>query len=193
MEVKKYIKIIPDCIPLKTLSSFIKYLNTVEFKPTGVVNTSDEGSEIIEKKVRNTEAFWLTAFNTNKLSQVHWANLFASVVYKSVKKYTKELNLKFIETLKIESLGVLKYQETGHYTFHVDSGLYTPRSISCIYILNNDYEGGELVFADPDGNNSFTIENKPNSLIMWPSNFLYPHKVTPVTKGIRYSLVAWLR
>ena len=28
-------------------------------------------------------------------------------------------------------------------------------------------------------------------LIMFPSNFLYPHQVSPIKKGIRYSVVAW--
>jgi predicted 2-oxoglutarate/Fe(II)-dependent dioxygenase YbiX len=28
-------------------------------------------------------------------------------------------------------------------------------------------------------------------MLIWPSNFLYPHKVNPVKKGIRYSMVCW--
>ena len=36
------------------------------------------------------------------------------------------------------------------------------------------------------------IENKPNSLVIWPSNFIYPHRFTPVESGTRYSVVAWL-
>ena len=30
-----------------------------------------------------------------------------------------------------------------------------------------------------------------NRMIIWPSTFLYPHTVKPVTKGTRYSVVAW--
>ena len=36
-----------------------------------------------------------------------------------------------------------------------------------------------------------TPEIVPNRLIIWPSNFLFPHSVLPVTKGLRYSVVAW--
>ena len=36
-----------------------------------------------------------------------------------------------------------------------------------------------------------TSEIVPNRLIIWPSNFLFPHSVLPVTKGLRYSVVAW--
>ena len=37
------------------------------------------------------------------------------------------------------------------------------------------------------------LKPEPNSLIMWPSNFLYPHGVEPVSEGTRWSIVAWAR
>jgi predicted 2-oxoglutarate/Fe(II)-dependent dioxygenase YbiX len=58
-------------------------------------------------------------------------------------------------------------------------------------ILNNDYEGGNLCFRNPDGSGEWEVEVKPNRMIIWPSTFLYPHTVKPVTKGKRYSVVAW--
>ncbi len=33
---------------------------------------------------------------------------------------------------------------------------------------------------------------KTGDMIIFPSNFLYPHQVMPVTKGERYSIVSWL-
>ena len=29
-------------------------------------------------------------------------------------------------------------------------------------------------------------------IIVFPSNFMYPHKVEPVTKGTRYSYISWI-
>jgi predicted 2-oxoglutarate/Fe(II)-dependent dioxygenase YbiX len=52
--------------------------------------------------------------------------------------------------------------------------------------LNDDYEGGELVFWESE-----TIKLKAGSIMIFPSNFMYPHKVMPVTKGTRYSYVSW--
>jgi predicted 2-oxoglutarate/Fe(II)-dependent dioxygenase YbiX len=69
--------------------------------------------------------------------------------------------------------------------------LQIPRTMSCILLLNNDYEGGNLCFRNPDGSGEWEVEVKPNRMIIWPSNFLYPHTVKPVTKGKRYSVVAW--
>ena len=59
--------------------------------------------------------------------------------------------------------------------------------LSCLGVLNNDYEGGEFVMFD-----DYKIDIKKGELLIFPSSFLYPHKVNPVTKGIRYSDISWV-
>lgn len=59
--------------------------------------------------------------------------------------------------------------------------------LSVLGSLNNDYEGGELVMWEQE-----VIELKAGDIMIFPSNFLYPHKITPVTKGTRYSYVSWV-
>lgn len=53
--------------------------------------------------------------------------------------------------------------------------------------LNDNYSGGELVMF---GNEQVKLE--AGSLMIFPSNFLYPHQVLPITKGTRYSYVSWV-
>ena len=36
------------------------------------------------------------------------------------------------------------------------------------------------------------IDIPPGAVLIFPSNFMYPHKVEPVTKGTRYSYVSWV-
>ena len=60
-------------------------------------------------------------------------------------------------------------------------------TLSIIGILNDDYEGGELIMFEDK-----KIDTKNGDLIIFPSNFLYPHYVAPVTKGVRYSYVSWV-
>ena len=36
------------------------------------------------------------------------------------------------------------------------------------------------------------IKPEPGKIVLWPSNFLFPHQATSVTKGIRYTLVSWM-
>ena len=58
--------------------------------------------------------------------------------------------------------------------------------LSVLGVLNYDYEGGEFVLIDEK------IDLSKGDIIIFPSNFMYPHKVEPVTKGIRYSYISWI-
>jgi PKHD-type hydroxylase len=72
-------------------------------------------------------------------------------------------------------------------------------------ILNDDFEGGEFQIVKYDHlklemenewkdypspeSKIATVESSKGSVIVFPSDVY--HRVKPVTKGIRYSLVAW--
>ena len=58
--------------------------------------------------------------------------------------------------------------------------------LSFILNFNDEYEGADLFFWD---NDSYKLGK--GDIIMWPSNFLYPHGVTEATKGKRSSGVCW--
>lgn len=57
--------------------------------------------------------------------------------------------------------------------------------LSMIAALNDDYEGGDLVLCGEH------IKLKQGQIIVFPSVFLFPHKVDTVTKGTRYTAVCW--
>ena len=59
--------------------------------------------------------------------------------------------------------------------------------ISVLTILSDDYVGGELVFFTDT-----VYELHAGDVLIFPSNFLYPHKVNPITNGERYSCVSWV-
>ena len=54
--------------------------------------------------------------------------------------------------------------------------------------LNNDYEGGEFLMFDEE--KEFKL--KAGEIMIFPSVFLYPHRVAPVTKGVRDTFVSWV-
>lgn len=58
--------------------------------------------------------------------------------------------------------------------------------LSIVGALNDDYEGGEFVMLDR------VIQIPAGSVLMFPSNFMFPHKVNPVTSGVRFSYVSWV-
>ena len=57
--------------------------------------------------------------------------------------------------------------------------------VSIVANLNEDYKGGEFVCRDKK------INLKTGDILMFPSNFMYPHKVKETTEGTRYSFVSW--
>jgi predicted 2-oxoglutarate/Fe(II)-dependent dioxygenase YbiX len=70
----------------------------------------------------------------------------------------------------------------------------TSRSLSCIINLNEDYEGGDFIFYDEKGKEVVhRYKLNKGTVVFFPSNFLFPHKVEPITKGTRYSIVIWLK
>lgn len=58
--------------------------------------------------------------------------------------------------------------------------------LSIVGLLNNDYEGGDFLLWEEE-----KVLFDQGSVLVFPSNFMYPHEVTTVTKGSRYSFVAW--
>jgi Rps23 Pro-64 3,4-dihydroxylase Tpa1-like proline 4-hydroxylase len=188
MEIKNFIKIYDDAIPLNIISNLIQFCNHIQFNEA-TVGRGDGKSEK-DFNIRRTYTYSLSNLYSS-LSNVHWSNLLGFYFTNYLKQYPKDCNILDYDITQILNIDILKYQETGFYTWHVDHFADAPRTMSCILLLNNDYEGGNLCFRNPDGNGELEVEVKPNRMVIWPSTFLYPHTVKPVTKGTRYSVVAW--
>ena len=58
--------------------------------------------------------------------------------------------------------------------------------LSMVALLNDDFEGGDFLMFD-----SKKVNLSAGDIILFPSNFMYPHAVTTITKGTRYSFVSW--
>jgi hypothetical protein len=103
----------------------------------------------------------------------------------AIKKYNAQFPLAKIQ--EDSGYDLLRYKEGQFYTTHTDSFKQRPRAVSCSFALNEDYEGGEFAFFS--GEQKYKLRKR--SCIMFPSNFMYPHEIMPVTSGTRYSLVTW--
>ena len=187
MEIKNFIKIYDEVLPWNVLSNLIRFANISAFDKAMV---GGETEQTVNFNIRKTHTLGFSNLN-NSLSNVHWFNILHSYFNENLKQYKFDANILDYEFKNILNIEILKYENTGFYTWHIDHFASMPRTMSCILLLNNDYEGGNLCFRNPDGSGEWEVEVKPNRMIIWPSNFLYPHTVKPVTKGKRYSVVAW--
>lgn len=87
-------------------------------------------------------------------------------------------------------------QPLHHYEWHSDiihsnGKSMSERKVSCVIQLSepSSYEGGNLL-VDPRSHGSLPLSVKAQGSAVLFDSFL-EHKVQPVTKGVRHSLVAW--
>ena len=138
-------------------------------------------------------------------------------IYKELHPYVHEANRRAgwnFEWDRSESCQFTKYKEGQYYDWHCDSwdkpyqrknktdpdnGKIRKLSMTCQLTDGSEYSGGELEFdfrqyephaREEDRHLRKATEILPKgSIIVFPS-FLW-HRVKPITKGIRYSLVLW--
>ena len=148
----------------------------------------------IDKKSRISDVVW---------TQDQW-------IYDTIGPYMLQANERAgwkYDITGAESMQITRYKKGGFYCFHKDgpgdhlSAYDMPdnefmhgyvRKLSMTVLLNDNYEGGEFQFAtyNKEKCEIDTPEfNKTGMIIMFPSDM--EHRVAPVTKGIRYSLVVW--
>jgi hypothetical protein len=186
MELKNFVTIYDNALPIKLIGNLIRYANKTQFEKATILDQNNPENF----NIRRTYSSILTNRGLS-MTNCHWHNILYSFFKNGLDKYKDENNIVDFGYTNIIDIEILKYEETGFYTWHTDHCAQIPRTMSCILLLNNDYEGGNLCFRNPDGSGEWQVDVKPNRMIIWPSNFLYPHTVKPVTKGTRYSVVAW--
>ena len=142
----------------------------------------------LDETVRNVNGYHLS-FNT-PTDLFYW-----NYIKKEIERLYALYKAKFpkMASDKINQIDLLKYTPGGKYETHTDHFTNTPRHLSVIINLNDDYEGGDLTFTDQNEKEIKTLKLGKGSMVFFPSNFMYPHRIQPITKGTRYSIVAWLQ
>ena len=167
----------------------IEELDTEDLEDGQLVGDYEEG--IINKNVRRTlnkdiifDRYKKPFDDTNLFNRVESALKIANIQYFN---YDVE---------GIDKLRFLKYGIGGRYEWHTDYGRHecSMRKLTGIIQLSDsdDYEGGDFEFGLTDEEGSGLIKGNRNKgcLLVFPS-FL-SHRVAPLTKGKRYSIITWL-
>lgn len=146
------------------------------------------GNKNVNKNIRNCDIISISqanVINGNPEIRQKIDNSLFNASGITLKKYVEKFpNCQ----LKTDSgYDLLRYNEGGYYSLHTDSYSEIPRSVSCSFNLNDDYDGGEFAFFDKE----MIIRAPKGSAIVFPSNFMYPHEIMQVNSGTRYSIVTW--
>jgi hypothetical protein len=183
--VNDYIVVFEDVITHALCDAILnEFSNEEEWEKTVVGGNGGR----VDDKVRTAETVVLSYPHVIEKNPKVRAKL-DKYVFTSAGLAIKKYNEKF-ESCKIQEdsgYELLRYKEGQFYVQHTDSFKARPRAVSCSFVLNDDYEGGEFAFFDRE----LKYKLKKGSCIMFPSNFMYPHEIMPVTSGTRYSIITW--
>ena len=181
--------IFPGVIDKTTCDRIIKQ-GEGQFSPASVASESPQ----FDPDYRTSDVAW---------TREQW-------VYDLIWPYMIEANQNAGWNLEIhiaEDMQITRYKKDGFYAWHRDGlsdnspvALYDSpgeqihgkaRKMSMSLILNDDFEGGEFEFCCYNGGECeiTPIELKAGDMIFFTSGM--EHRIKPVTKGTRYSLVSW--
>jgi predicted 2-oxoglutarate/Fe(II)-dependent dioxygenase YbiX len=142
----------------------------------------------LHKNIRNVKGYHLHAETPTN-------NFYWNYIKKEIERLYSFYKIKFpqMESSIINQIDLLRYTVGGKYNVHTDHGTDSPRHLSIIMNLNNEYEGGDLVFTDQKEKEIKRLKLDKGSIVFFPSNFMYPHSIQPIIKGKRYIIVSWLQ
>ena len=182
-DLKEYIKIY-NIIDAEICRQSIEQLNQCEYKQnlfynhkTGVVSSPSGDNELLmyEGKIPNTPV----------LMQAIW---------NSLQNYVTDLNFEWFSSwVGYSTVSYNRYHTNTKMALHCDHihSIFTGEArgipiLSVVGSLNDGYTGGEFIMFD-----DYKIKLNPGELMVFPSNFMYPHKVNLVTSGVRDTFVSW--
>jgi len=170
----------PNIFDFNKCNHLVSFSNLVARNKGKTVNKSDDMS----RKV------FTYAFGENKQDSLYkqWIKYY---LFLTLQEYYKKFV--FAKNAKIVDIQILRYPVGNYYKPHVDYSTKTPRTLSAIINLNDNYVGGELYFTNQTQKITLIYELKQGDIVIFPSNFLYPHGIMPVVKGTRHSIICWLK
>ena len=203
--------VFPRAVPKSECRKLLKYcIKNTKFQEASVINkgfTDSDPQEVVhmsddrsrsDPKIRKTDVAFIED-KDNKVNEIAWFYL------REANKIQFNYDLEYFQPVQFA-----RYRNGGHYDWHQDASGQNShgesRKLSLTFCLTdpNDYEGGELEFYGgnrpmeemelSDGTKIPAEQIKQDirdqgSVIVFDSRDW--HRVTPCTKGTRYSIVCW--
>ena len=191
-----------DVIDNKTCNK-LKRLGSKQWE-AAAIDTKKGTTDEERKKGRKPE---MGVDKKTRITDIAWTN--DQWVYDTIWPFMMQANAEAgwkYEIKYAESSQVTRYKKGGFYNFHRDgngcnlSKYINPgnafmhghvRKLSMTVLLNESFEGGDFEFTSYSKEKCEVtpVEMNQGDIIVFPSHM--EHRVAPITKGIRYSLVTW--
>ena len=167
---------------------YYRWEGAIQAKECKAIIDEFKDCDFIDGEVKEKAHSEMRATSIQWVDQRHLLN-------RSIQSFVLEANSVFfnynIETFEPMQFG--KYEVGGKYDWHRDALNVTEvmRKLSGIVQLSasDDYEGGDLEFFNGEQTPEDLKLRKQGSVIVFDSRDW--HRIMPITKGVRYSLVLW--
>ncbi|NBO29596.1 hypothetical protein EB118_19695 [bacterium] len=169
-----------NCADQSVINDFIRIGESL---PEQDASIGEESSSSVNFRTRLSKLSWIHRNEDNK-------SLFEFLIDKidRINYWHYGFNLTGLEALQYT-----RYPLNGHYDFHNDILMNKTkycRKLSIVLSLSSldEYQGGEFNLM-PNGINPTQFRFDKGDLIAFPG--WVPHKVDPITKGTRITIVSW--
>ena len=184
------ILVLKNIIPTDLCDSIIQDIETREWKPhywyNNATNTtnSEETKELDIQRTTPELQKILGNFivESGRIYNQKYSYPFADQPNRSGQMMTSFSPVRFNRY----SPGQIMRQHHDHIHSLFDGEVKGVPVLTFILNFNDDYEGADLFFWEDT-----VIKLGKGDIIMFPSNWLFPHGVTEATKGVRYSGSVW--
>ena len=181
-----YVKVYEKHLPLELCKSAKEKLNHTEWELHSFYNPKTEQHERFENELSINFA------NIEEKKEINKQVWFAIEQY--ILKDFKNFNAWFCGWNGYTEVRFNRYDKNTQMKLHCDHihSMFDGQRkgipiLTVLGALNDDYDGGEfMMFGDHQ------IQMPTGSVVVFPSNFLFPHEVKPVKSGVRYSYVSWV-
>lgn len=148
-----------------------------------------QNTQSLKEKNNNNPQWFKTPYNEE--NSWFWNKFSDGIEYLNNKYYNYNVwgfdNIQYTEYNK---------QNRGNYPWHTDMcfGKHTEkqmslRKLSAVLLLNDDFKGGNFQINDGSFDAEINVPLKAGTLIVFPPFVI--HRVTPITEGIRKTLITW--
>ena len=184
-DLQHYMKLFKGCIDKNLCDNLVREMEAIEFQ---------------EHKFYDHYKREVSARSGSKELSVSWddcpsRSILSKKLWYVIHDYLKYINLPwFVSWSGYTPPRFNKYNQNKQMALHCDhiQSMFDGEKkgipiLSVLGVLNNNYEGGEFIMFDDT-----EIKFDKGDVLVFPSLFLYPHKVEPVKSGTRYSYISWV-
>lgn len=185
-KTKTFVKIydsiyLPDALNVSQMKEIEDKVEDTALVPAAVGGFNKHG---VDPAIRRSKIAWV---DPGKISEEF--RKYIEAMFLSVNEQHFNFHLTGTEAFQFTTYYA---ENAGEYRWHTDTsqieeGIVRKLSVSILLSDPSEYEGGKLILS-PDGF-PLVAEERKGRAVFFPS--WVPHCVTPVTKGVRKSLVIW--